>query len=88
MRTTIDIPDELYRTLKVRAGVSGITLRDLVQNLIEQGLRLPRSEHSLTRLGPPPVIVPPTGKVIPAISREEIGRIEEGEDEAKLERLA
>jgi hypothetical protein len=35
MRTTIDLPENLYRTLKARAGLSGITMRQLVQQLIE-----------------------------------------------------
>jgi hypothetical protein len=83
MRTTIDIPDDLYRTLKARAGLSGVTLRQLLRQLIEQGLRSPRSEPSASRRVPPPVIIPPRGVPIPAVSREEIRRIEEEEDEAK-----
>lgn len=83
MRTTIDLPEDLYRTLKARAGLSGITLRQLVQQLIEQGLRVPRSEHGKSRHAPPPVIIPPRGVRIPALSRDEIRRMEEAEDEAK-----
>jgi len=83
MRTTIDLPENLYRTLKARAGLSGITLRQLVQQLIEQGLRAPRNEPSGSRRFPPPVIIPPRGLPLPALSREEIRRIEEDEDEAK-----
>jgi hypothetical protein len=83
MRTTIDLPDDLYRTLKVRAGMSGLTLKQLVQQLIEQGMRAPRSEPSTTRRAPPPVIIPTRGAPIPALPREEIRRMEEAEDEAK-----
>jgi hypothetical protein len=83
MRTTIDLPENLYRSLKARAGLSGITLRELVQQLIEQGLRSPRGEPSVRRHAPPPVIIPPRGVPIPAMSREGIRRIEEEEDEAK-----
>ncbi len=88
MRTTIDLPENLYRTLKARAGLSGITLRKLVQQLIEQGLRLPRDEPGGSRHAPPPVIIPPRGVRIPAVSREEIRRIDEEEDEAKHAGLA
>jgi hypothetical protein len=35
MRTTVDIPDELYREAKARAALDGIRFRDL----IEAGLR-------------------------------------------------
>ena len=88
MRTTIDLPESLYRTLKARAGLSGITLRQLVQQLIEQGLRSPRAALGEGRHVPPPVIVPPRGVRTPALSREEIRRIEEEEDEAKHAGLA
>ena len=88
MRTTIDLPENLYRTLKARAGMSGITLRQLVQQLIEQGLRSPRSEPTVGRHAPPPVIIPPRGVPIPAVSREQIRRMEEEEDEAKYAGLA
>jgi hypothetical protein len=83
MRTTIDIPENLYRTLKARAGLSGVTMRQLVQQLIEQGLRLPRNEPGGGRHALPPVIIPERGVRIPAVSRQEIRRIEEEEDEAK-----
>jgi plasmid stability protein len=83
MRTTIDLPDDLYRTLKVRAGMSGLSLKQLVQQLIEQGMRSPRAKPSEGRHAPPPVIISPRGVAIPALSGEEIRRIEEEEDEAK-----
>ncbi len=83
MRTTIDLPDDLYRTLKVRAGLRGITLRQLVRRLIEQGLRSPGTEEVFAgRRSPPPVIIPRRGAPIPAVSRAELTRMEE-EDEAK-----
>lgn len=89
MRTTIDLPEDLYRTLKARAGLSGVRLSELVRRLIEQGLRsaagISQSGHGF---GPPPVIVPPRGKPIPAISRKGLRRIEEDEDEAKHARSA
>jgi hypothetical protein len=88
MRTTIDLPENLYRTLKARAGMSGITLRQVVQQLIEQGLRSPRTETTVSRHAPPPVIILPRGVPIPALSREQIRRTEEEEDEAKYAGLA
>lgn len=36
MRTTVDIPDELFRRAKVEAALHGRTLKDLV----EEGLRI------------------------------------------------
>lgn len=84
MRTTIDIPDDLYKALKARAGLSGTSLRELVQRLIEQGLRSP---NALTahpaRIEGPPIIIAPRGIPIPAVSRAELVRMEEEEDEAR-----
>ena len=39
MRTTFDFPDELMRHLKARAALEGRSLRDLMLELIERGLR-------------------------------------------------
>lgn len=85
MRTTIDIPDELYRTLKARAALSGVTMRDLIRNLVEHGLRQPGTpaDPARGRREPPPVIIPCRSVPIPAISRADLVRLEEEEDEAK-----
>lgn len=88
MRTTIDLPDDLYRALKARAGLNGVKLRQLIQRLIEQGLRSTGGETAVRKHAPPPVIIPPRGVPIPAVSRAELARMEEEEDEAKHARLA
>jgi len=89
MRTTLDIPDELYRSLKARAALAGTPLRDIVARLIDLGLR---ADHSAAAPKPrrelPPVAIPRSGVVIPALSREEMARAEEAEDEARLARSA
>jgi hypothetical protein len=38
MRTSLDLPDPLFKHLKARAALEGRTLRDLVIELIERGL--------------------------------------------------
>ncbi len=83
MRTTVDLPDDLYRTLKARAGLNGVTLRQLVRRLLEQGLYSPTGDRGQARRhDPPPVIIRPRGVPIPAMSRAELMRMEEEEDEA------
>ena len=82
MRTTIDLPDSLYRSLKTQAAASGTTLRELVQRLIEQGLRQPPKQ--MGRRDPIPVIIPSRGGVIPNLTRAEIQRLEDEEDERRL----
>lgn len=51
MRTTIDLPDELFRRVKSEAALRGQKLKDL----IEEGLRL-------VLAAPPPSDVPPKKK--------------------------
>ena len=41
MRTSLDLPDPLFRHLKARAALEGRTLRDLVVSLVERGLAAP-----------------------------------------------
>jgi hypothetical protein len=43
MRTTVDIPDELFRRAKSEAALRGRKLKDLV----EEGLRLVLEKHKL-----------------------------------------
>jgi plasmid stability protein len=38
MRTTLDLPDPLFKHLKTRAAQEGRSLRDLVIELLEKGL--------------------------------------------------
>ncbi|HTW79638.1 MAG TPA: hypothetical protein VME23_08870 [Terracidiphilus sp.] len=54
MRTTIDIPDDVYRTIKVMAAKKGITVRELVL----EGLEAVRQKKPTTPRRPfsPPLI--------------------------------
>lgn len=84
MRTTIDLPDELYRTLKARAALAGLSVKQVLQRFIEQGLQAPVEVRLQTeRKSAPPVIIPPRGRPVPASTREMVQRIEAEEDMAK-----
>ncbi len=87
MRTTIELPDELYRTLKTRAAISGVTMRELIQGLIEQGLRQTegRAGSGAHRDEPLPVAIPARGIPI-TLTPEDIHRLEEEEDLERYER--
>ncbi len=39
MRTTLDLPDPLFKAVKTRAVQEGVTLKDLLATYIESGLR-------------------------------------------------
>ena len=53
MKTTIDLPDELVREVKLRALMQGRTLRDVVADFIRQGLGQ-GVDKSAPKEGPPP----------------------------------
>ena len=55
MRTTFDLPDELMRHLKARAALEGRSLRDLVLELVERGLKAPAVSPALAPVGLPTV---------------------------------
>ena len=38
MKTTLDLPDDLVKTIKVRAAMQGTKLKDTVADLLRQGL--------------------------------------------------
>ena len=44
MKTTLDLPDELVREMKLRAVMQGRTLEDLATELIRQGLGMVKVE--------------------------------------------
>jgi hypothetical protein len=55
MKTTIDLPEELVREVKLRALMQGRTLRDVVADYIRQGLGMP---------APGSATAPPSGSVV------------------------
>ena len=64
MRTTLDLPDPLFRTLKARAALDGTSLKDLVVRLVQRGLAEPMPSEPSER-APFPVLIPATGQRFP-----------------------
>lgn len=86
MRTTVDLPDDLYRQLKARAALGGLRVRELMTRYLEQGLRsLPEQPAGAPR-SQPPVAVERTGKPIRALSRAQLRRIDDDEEIARRDR--
>ena len=50
MKTTIEVPDELYRRAKSEAALRGLKLRDLVEEGLRLALEAPRDERRQTSL--------------------------------------
>ena len=86
MRTTLDLPDSLFREVKARAAQNGVSLKDLLTRYVEAGLRSGASEGRLlrTRSLPPVAIrrdpsLPPT----PARDNRELSELQASEDAAR-----
>lgn len=77
MRTTVDVPDYLYRELKARAALGGLRVRELITRYLEEGLRMTQPTETAVARSQPPVAVPATGKPIRALSRTELAQADE-----------
>jgi hypothetical protein len=87
VRTTLDLPDDLFRQVKAKAALEGATLKTLLTRYVESGVRQPgRLAGECARRSRLPVL-PRRGKgVIPNLTPELQARLEEEEDLAKLRR--
>ena len=81
MRTTLDLPDSTFRSLKAEAALRGFKLKELVRQLIEAGLAAgAQTSTKPRRRSPLPIVRPKTGVVHPAISNARIEEILASED--------
>jgi hypothetical protein len=81
MRTTLDLPDPLFRELKAQSALRGLKLKEFVASLLQAGLAQGdiRRPESLAR-SPLPVIRKTTGVMHPALSNREIDTLLVAED--------
>lgn len=56
MRTTLDLPDPLFKHLKTRAAQEGRSLRDLVVELVQKGLTARDTVDAQQRFQSRPVV--------------------------------
>jgi hypothetical protein len=87
VRTTLDLPDDLFRRVKAKAALEGATLKETLARYIESGLLQP------AELGHPPAarsklpLIRRRGRTVVANLTSELqARLEEAEDLAKLHR--
>jgi hypothetical protein len=85
MRTTLDLPDELFRQVKAKAALEGTRLKHLLTRYVENGLRQPAHRRS-TQRSELPVIKRRGKQIIPNLTAQRQSKLEEEEDLAKLRR--
>jgi len=87
MRTTLDLPETLFRQVKAKAAMEGTTLKDLVTNYVVLGLQQsPPSVSAARHRSRLPVIKKRGRRSIPNLTPELQARIQEEEDLARLNR--
>jgi hypothetical protein len=74
MRTTLNLPDDIFQELKSQAALRGLKLKQFLSEIISSSL-----DRSPVPSGMPrstlPVVIPATGKMRMALSNQEIEEI-------------
>ena len=89
MRTTLELPDPLFREVKIRAIQQGVTLKDLLARYIQAGMAAPATAAvPLPRVHIPlPIFRPVDGSIIPARSNADLFAMLEEEDAINHDRV-
>lgn len=80
MRTTLDLPDALFRELKTRAAQQGVKMKELLAAFIQDGLRAGKNPRDRSSRSPLPIARRATGVQIPALSNSQIAKILDADD--------
>jgi|688.fasta_scaffold330546_3 hypothetical protein len=92
MRTTLDIPDDLFREVKTLAVQKGVKLKDLLAQFIESGLHSPLPVFTAPpkeTASPIPIAIPRKRgtRKTPALSKAQLNAILENQEIAKFQQL-
>jgi hypothetical protein len=74
MRTTLELPDPLFREVKIRAAERGVSLKELLTSYVEKGLREQHVEARPIR-SPLPTPIPSRGATSPSLTNAEIDEL-------------
>ena len=89
MRTTLDLPDDLFREAKARAALEGMKLKDLLAEFIRQGLYSnPRGAFQSPRVRSEfPIIHGIGGPGMRSWTGAELQELEDEEDAKRMEEV-
>lgn len=79
MRTTIDLPEPLFRSLKLLTVQKGISLKAFITQALEAALQAPAAAG--TRMEKPPITR--SKGIVPILTKQSLGELLESEDETK-----
>ena len=81
MKTTLEIPDPLFKRVKARAAMDGLKLKDLVSSALSAYLTKPKpSAAEEAKRCPFPLVRGKGGPLMKQMSNETIAKLEEEED--------
>ena len=81
MKTTLEIPDSLFKQVKARAALDGLKLKDLVSSALSAYLTKPKTNAAEeTKPCPFPLVRGKGGPLMKQMSNETIAKLEEEED--------
>ena len=81
MKTTLEIPDPLFKQVKARAAMDGLKLKDLVSSALSDYLTKPKTNAGEeTKPCPFPLVRGKGGPLMKQMSNETIAKLEEEED--------
>lgn len=75
MRTTLDLPDPVFRDLKMKAAREGVTLKVLLTSMVEKELYAKPDSPAKPVRSPLPPPLPSRGVTIPSLTNAEIDEI-------------
>jgi hypothetical protein len=85
MKTTVEIPDDLFRRAKAKAALEGTTLRELMTQGLEMVLEQPRRAPSRRRASFP--LIRASGKAA-SLTNEMVAQVVEAIDEEEAQQHA
>jgi hypothetical protein len=80
VKTTLEIPDPLFRRVKAQAAVEGLKLKEVVASALAAYLIRPRPVSKNVRPCPFPLIRGKTGTIMKQMNNETIAMLQEKED--------
>ena len=86
MRTTLDLPDDVLRRVKARAALKGSTIKALVTQYVENGLRQPDSIPARVGQRSTLPVIKRGRRAIDPVTAGVLARLDQEEDRAKLRR--
>jgi hypothetical protein len=88
VRTTLDLPDPIFRDLKSRAAQQGLKLKELLQQYVVEGLRRGNTDEVVAPVRSPLPNLRPTMHVkIPSLTNAELNAILDEEEIERHEKL-